>query len=313
MTWGQAMRASLGATLARPRWWLLALAGFLVRGGIVLLVVPIVVLPTVAGLSIALAPLLGDIVMGGSPGSALAVLVSILAAIALGVILSGLAGTWFDLTLLDDAVAVPGIGANDPGRSQSLSRAFSARLAAHLLTAVAAGFAAVRIVDATYGELVAPTHPGVPLVLRVVIAAPEAVAVLGLAWVLAEASGGASLRRFASAGGGGSISAAIVAGFRTVFRASGLATLVVTDLAVVAAGVPLWIVASLAFDNVRTVVSDGGSAPALGLALVILILAWAAGLWLLGIGLAWRATAWTAESLRHLRPASEGNPIVNAA
>ena len=45
MSRSAAFFASLLVTLGRPAWWLLALAGFLARGGIVLVVLPIVNLP----------------------------------------------------------------------------------------------------------------------------------------------------------------------------------------------------------------------------------------------------------------------------
>ena len=58
---GRVLRASLAAVLGRPRWWLIALAGYLVRGGLLLFLVPIVVLPTPAGLANAVAPTLVEI------------------------------------------------------------------------------------------------------------------------------------------------------------------------------------------------------------------------------------------------------------
>jgi ABC-type molybdate transport system permease subunit len=66
MTWRGSLVAALLATLVHPRWWLLALAGFLVRGGVLIVLLPIVAPPTVAGLLSFLAPsLIGQIISGG--------------------------------------------------------------------------------------------------------------------------------------------------------------------------------------------------------------------------------------------------------
>src|SRR5260221_9934781 len=73
MTWRGSLVGALLATLGRPRWWLLALAGFLVRGGVLVVLLPIVAPPTVAGLMSFLAPtVLGDVIASG-PGAPVAV------------------------------------------------------------------------------------------------------------------------------------------------------------------------------------------------------------------------------------------------
>ena len=56
--------ASLLAVLARPSTWAFGLLGFLVRGGWLLVVAPIVVVPTPIGLANIVAPVLEDIAFG---------------------------------------------------------------------------------------------------------------------------------------------------------------------------------------------------------------------------------------------------------
>ena len=67
MSRGVAIGSGLLVTLATPATWPLALATFLIRGGIVLLVVPIVVLPTPVGLATAFGPTLTAIALGRPP------------------------------------------------------------------------------------------------------------------------------------------------------------------------------------------------------------------------------------------------------
>ena len=64
------LAGSLLVTLARPSTWVLALAAFLLRGGLLVFVIPIVVIPTPAGLADVVGPLLISFVFGGvSPAS----------------------------------------------------------------------------------------------------------------------------------------------------------------------------------------------------------------------------------------------------
>jgi hypothetical protein len=63
------LAASLLATLSRPAWWAMALAAFLARGGILVVLLPIVTLPTVAGLANACPALVGFVFGGPSARS----------------------------------------------------------------------------------------------------------------------------------------------------------------------------------------------------------------------------------------------------
>jgi hypothetical protein len=65
VTVGATLVASLLATLSRPATWPLALASFLLRGGFVLVVAPIVVLPSAVGVGNVLTPLLSTFVFHG--------------------------------------------------------------------------------------------------------------------------------------------------------------------------------------------------------------------------------------------------------
>src|SRR3990172_9858647 len=92
MSAGGALGASLLAVLVHPRWWILALAGFLVRGGLLLLFLPLVQLPTTAGLANALGPTLVGFVFGGPSPSFLLLVGTIVGGLALWLGPGGLAG-----------------------------------------------------------------------------------------------------------------------------------------------------------------------------------------------------------------------------
>ncbi len=65
MSRGAALTGALLVTLASPATWPLALAAFLLRGGLLVVALPILVLPTPVGLGNLLAPTLTAFVFGG--------------------------------------------------------------------------------------------------------------------------------------------------------------------------------------------------------------------------------------------------------
>ena len=85
MSLGAILLSSLLATLAHPLAWPVALAGFLVRGGIVVFLLPIVALPSPVGISDRIAPTLSSMVLGGATIQ-LAVLFGSLCALAIAVL-----------------------------------------------------------------------------------------------------------------------------------------------------------------------------------------------------------------------------------
>ena len=82
MTVGATLVASLLLALARPRTWPLALATFLLRGGILVVLAPIVVLPSAVAVGNVLTPLLSNVVFRGVASIALP-----LAVVGLGALL----------------------------------------------------------------------------------------------------------------------------------------------------------------------------------------------------------------------------------
>ena len=112
MSLGAILLSSLLATLAHPLAWPVALAGFLVRGGIVVFLLPIVALPSPVGISDRIAPTLSALVLGGATMQ-LAVLFGSICALAVAVLLLL---AWFaaatEAALVRDA---PAVGRARPG------------------------------------------------------------------------------------------------------------------------------------------------------------------------------------------------------
>jgi hypothetical protein len=295
------MRRSLLLTLGHPDWWALALAGFFVRGGILIVTLPVLAVPSLAGLSTVVAPLLSGVVLGGGSSIPPVVLLAGGAALVSAVLfVTGLFGAWLDIALFGDAsVALGGIA---PTGRRSLCAALNARLTPHAITIVALGFTVFRLVAAGYDELTSPTTSGAPLFVRIVARAPEAVAALVLAWILAEAIGGLALRRQVAGDPSRSVGAAVRGAIRGLLRPTALLTLIVTDLVVIGLGIALFLVTSATWTRLGDRLADGAPAQELGIALLEFIVVWLAGLLVFGVTLAWRAVAWTAESVRIARP-----------
>lgn len=295
------MRRSLLLTLGHPDWWAMALAAFLVRGGILVIAIPVVALPSLSGLSTVVAPLLSGVALGDASISPIALFAGAAALVSAIVFGTGLVGAWLDIALFNEASEA--FGGTAPTGRVTLREALNARLTPHAITILALGFAGFRLVTAGYEELTSPTTSPAPLVARIVAHAPEAVAVLAGAWLVAEAVGGIALRRYVD-GPPRTAGAAVISGIRGLVRPAGLLTLVITDVIVLGLGVGLWLAASATWIRLADRLADGAAAQDLGVALAAFMVAWLAGLLLLGVALAWRAVSWTADSIRIARPRS---------
>ncbi len=303
MTWRGSLVGALLATLGRPRWWLLALAGFLVRGGVLVVLLPIVAPPTVAGLMSFLAPtVLGDVIASG-PGAPVAV-VAVATALVVTAFLSivGWLGTWFDAELAREAVAAAELGAAADDRSGSPvgdppPGLGTARLGPHVLTGAAFVFAVARIFSVAYREATTPGAPTTPFVVRVVQGAPEAVIAVVVTWILAEAVGGLALRdlllRRSSSGETGSARSSIVRAVRDLATPRGLATLLVVDAGVIVVAAPGWLATQHAWDQLRILLSGGADVRDLAVGLGLFLGVAFGGALLLSVALAWRAASWT--------------------
>jgi hypothetical protein len=287
------MQSALVATLSRPDWWAIALAAFLARGGIVLVLVPVVRLPSEAALLTGLAPSVERIVLGrpSLEGALLGALVLSALAAALGV--AGAAGSWLDLALVREAAESEDLELGWSLRYASAWQALGLRLFAHIPTLLVLAYAIVRVAAVGYQEFTAPSEPGgVPGIERIVGRVPDVVALLVLAWLGGEAVGALAARRVAA---GMSTVSALLASLRQLLSPRGLATLGLTSAVLLAILVPFVVAAGRAWEHLRGYLLDGVDPIPLTAALVLFVGTWVLGLAVLGAGLAWRATAWTAE------------------
>lgn len=286
------MRAALIATLGRPSWWAMALAAFLVRGGFLVVLLPIVIPPSTAAVMTALAPTLSAIYLGRPSLEGIVVAVAAIGLVLAGFGAAGVAGSWLDLALVREAAADEDVDLGwAPARASAL-QAFAIRLAAHIPTVLALGYGLVRLVAVAYEELTSPGDGDVPIAVRVLAGAPDAVLVIVLAWLAGETVGALAARRSSA---GVSAQRALLASFRQLLGARGLATLGLTVAVVVAVLIPFLLAAERAWEHLRGSLLDGAGSVQLAAAVVLLATTWVLGLTVVGAALAWRATAWTAE------------------
>jgi hypothetical protein len=295
MSLAGSLAASLLATLTRPSWWAMALAAFLVRGGVLVLILPIVALPTVAGLANTFGPMVVGLVFAGpSPGFIVAVgglAVAVLAWLVIG----GVVGGALDLALVREAARDEEVDDHVQPVGGGPWRALALRVLAHVPTVIVLGLGAVRLVEAGYEELIRPGDPAIPVVLRVAFRIPEIVALLLATWIFGETVGGLAVRHLAW---GASIAGALGRGLRSLVRPAALATLILTNATLGAVILGTATAGTIAWDHLRVVLLDGGSATDVRLALVVFSLTWVAGVWLLSLSVAWRSAAWTFELAR---------------
>lgn len=314
MSRGAALTGALLATLASPATWPLALAAFLLRGGLLVVALPIVVLPTPVGLGNVLAPTLTAFVFGGVSVS----LVILVAALVLAGLTLLVAGSLLAAILEAEAARIviaheeiaPSAGArtreavadklSDPRmpivarpRRVEAGRVFVVRLLAHLPLGVALAWGSVRLVEVTYRELTNPADVATPIVWRVLRASPEVVAAIFLTWTLGQVLGAIAARRVVLTKCG--VFRALRDASITLLRRP-LVVLADFWLPTVALGLaiaPSAAAASSAADVVRAAMNAPDDPVDLVLAVVLFVLLWIIGLILTSVVCAWRAAVWT--------------------
>jgi hypothetical protein len=292
---GAALTGALLVTLASPATWPLALAAFLVRGGLLLVALPIVVLPTPVGLGNILAPTLTAAVFGGVSAG----LVTLVVAILLGGLVWIVAGGLLAASLEAEAVRIVAAGEDTgaapfarPRRAQA-GRILVARLVADLPLGVALAWGSARLVSITYRELTSPFDVATPIVWRVLRSAPEVVLAIALTWTLGQVVGAIAARRIALGGSGtlGALGEAVSTLLRRPLPV--LADFGLPTLALVLAIAPSAVAASSASDVIRSALSTPDDAAGLVLAVVLMVSLWMLGLFLTSVICAWRAAVWT--------------------
>lgn len=297
-----ALADALLVTLATPTTWPLALAAFLLRGGILVVALPIIVLPTPVGVGNAVGPTLTSIAFGSVPTE----LVVVIGSIVVGVLIWLVAGGWLAAGLEaegarivgrdEDVVALRGPEATPGGRPADrhlAGRILAARLLASLPLGVVLATGSVRLVFVTYRELASPLDVATPILVRVLRGSPEVVIAIVVAWMVAEIVGALAARRItlAGAGVGGALRHAVATCVR--HPVSTLVRFCVPTLVLFLVLVPSALAAAAAFDAIGAVL--GGRSDPIGIlvGVIVFVTLWAVGLLLASVVCAWRAAIWT--------------------
>jgi len=302
--------AALLATFGRPSWWVLALAGFLVRGGVLLFVIATVSLPSPLVLSNIVAPLIVPLALGHLDGPA----VTFIGLAAVTVVTGLVGGAWFGAVtevalirearaaMLDEGLAIPSSVAP---RGWLTGRVAAAHLLAHAPTAIVLAIGSVRIASVAYLELTDPFEVTTPLILRVVIAAASPIAAIVAVWLLGEIVGGLAARRIVIRGATvlGAMRDAVGDVVRRPFAmlVPALATTLILalDLAALLGAV------AFAWSQAGAHLTDGRTDPlTLMISLLALGASWIGALALTGLIDAWRSAAMTFEVERVAPPAA---------
>ena len=312
--WLGRMRRALAFGLAGRDTVVVAMAGFMLRGGIVLLAVPSAVLPSVIGLAGALG--VNAFGIDGRPTTSFFELVAVISALAaVYLLLAALVGSLIDVWLIEAALDPDGRSPSRPRPLPSLDQLLNmAGIRAICLVplAVAVAWAGSRIYASAYTELTTPSSLDVPLAVRTVLGAVDAVAVVVAVWLLEETIGAVAVRRLVltrcgvwSALGGAlsqlvrrpmtSAATVLLSYFASALAmAAGIAAIATAfDWCRVAARIQQPIPLSLGIGQLST---TRDVRPVLFmLAALALSLAWVAASTLAGIASAWRSAAFTGE------------------
>jgi hypothetical protein len=285
-----------------------ALAGFLLRGGVLLLFLPSAVLPSAIG--IAGAAGMNAFAIDGRPTAWLFEVATIAGAgVAIWLLLSFIIGSLVDVWLMhaaldSDARAVR--SAQPLPELRILLDMAAIRSICIVPLAGAVLWAGSRIYTAAYNELTTPANLVVPLPVRVIQDAADAVLVVALVWLASEVVGAIAVRRLVLLDRGvwRSLGGALV---QIVKRpVSSAATVVVSYGASIVAVALAFAATTTTFDWCRvaarneqaiTINGQGDLRPAVFiLAAVSLGVAWVVALALAGIASAWRSAAFTGET-----------------
>jgi hypothetical protein len=312
--WLGRMRQALAFGFSGRDTVVVALAGFLLRGGILLLAVPSAVLPSVIGLAGALG--VNAFGIDGRPTTSfIELVVAISAGAAIYLLLATVGGSLVDIWLIEAASDPDDRSPRPEPAAPMFERALSLagiRTLCLVPLALALAWAGTRIYGSAYNELTTPSSLGVPLAIRTVLGAADAVAVVAVVWLLEETIGAIAVRRLVLTGCG--VWRAIGGALSQLVRRpiTSVATVLISYMAsalVIAAGIAA---IATAFDWCRVAARIQQPIPlSLGigqfsttrdvrpalflLAALTLAVAWLAASAFAGIASAWRSAALTGE------------------
>lgn len=300
---GATAAASLLVVLDRPSTWPLALASFLIRGGWLLIVAPVVVLPTAVGVANVIAPLLEDVAFGRRTAELIAVVALLLGGTVAWLLAGGFVAAVAEVELVRQVANELGIrsdtGAVTPGIWRAAWRVTALRLAAHVPFVIAFVWGAVRFASVGYAELTVPSDVTVPAVWRIAAGAPDAIVLLAGTWLIGETVGALGARRVVLAGERARTALRIAVGvfFRSTVRWTALAVLSTIVLLVVI--VVTGLATGAALEALRAGFAAGDGSAGTTALVVVFVGLFTGGLVLVGLVEAWRAALWTVVAGAH--------------
>jgi hypothetical protein len=303
LPWRTAMVAGFVVTLLRPATWVVALAGFLAGGGVIVLAWPIVVLPTPSGLQNMLGAPVSTLAFG-SPSAELLTTIVTAVVVSAALLAAGLVmGAWAErrsVVLVLEAAADEGYAE----RARSLDgapgtlRVAALRLLALLPPLAVFAIALPTVYDVTYHELILPEDLATPLPIRVIAQVPLQLAAIAVAWLLSDAAAAVGVRRMVLERR--SLAASWALGWADLARRPHriVITALLGDAALVIALAPALAAAAVAWVRVRETLQLSPDSP-IGIVVVALWVAiWLGCVALAGVGAAIRAALWTLEGAR---------------
>ena len=301
---GAALTGALLATLATPATWPLALAAFLLRGGFLVVLFPIVALPTTVELGNALAPNLSSVALGSISVELAIVTGSVGVAFVAWLVVGGWLAAAMEaegarIVARDEDVSAlgpdPAEGQVSPpvGDGRVAVRILAARLIAYLPLAAVLSWGSIRLVIAAYVELTSPLEVGTPIVVRVVRASPEVIVAILVAWTFGEIVGAAAARRITLGGVGvvGGLRSALVSTLRRPLTA--IVRFWLPTLVMLLVLVPSALAAGSAWEAATEAIGRRADPLAVAITVVLFVALWVIGLILIGVVCAWRAAVWT--------------------
>jgi hypothetical protein len=303
--WLGRLRLAVRFGLDDPDAILVGLAGFLVRGGILVLLAPSVVLPSVIGAAAATG--VNAFGIDGRPTVWLFQVAGIIAAIAaIWLLLAFLIGSLVDIWLIEAALGGTGHAPGHARRLPDLKLLIDlagVRAVCSLPLIAPIWWAGSRIYTVAYAELTAPTNLATPMLLRVVEGAAGGFIVVAIAWLATEVLGAIAVRRALLLGQGvwESLGGAAMQLVRRPLTSA--ATVVLTFGASVVATGFLVVATATAFDWCRAAARSPATAGldfrpiVFILAAFVLGLVWVVSLVVSGLASAWRSAAFTEEAV----------------
>ncbi len=315
-SWRSGVSAALRSVIVHPSLWLWGTVGFLARGGLVVLALPIVTIPSPVILSILLGDQFDAIGLAISTEVALGATAATLALVLGGLLLAAYAdATAFGHHMAEPAQAAFGPGGAAPvlpraGRGGIVPILAALQALALLPIAAAALVLAGPVYDIALQERALPSS-ATPLGIRVLLGARDPLVLLLVALVVADVIYATSSRAVlawhtgVTPGGRGAAASALRGALRPLSRpgrtiATALASWAVTLLVVAPV---VWAIV-VAWQGVRnallsvSALTDPRSLPSTLAAVLIFAAIWAAGLVLAGFASAVRAALWSVDTIR---------------